>query len=100
MGDGEDIAARLRTLNERKADRPVTRLQHAITGPEEGQIPAAFRLAEELGFDFTALRSKYIEERDKRLLKDGSNQYTGMDEEFAHYIEDPYIDAELSREPL
>ncbi|MEE2828681.1 MAG: SPASM domain-containing protein [Myxococcota bacterium] len=47
----EDRAARLRTLNDRKTDRPVTRLQYALTGPEDGQITAAFSLAEELGFD-------------------------------------------------
>ena len=55
---------------------------------------------EELGFDFEARRAKYREERDKRLREDGSQQYTGMDEEFAHYIDDPYVDAPLEREPL
>ncbi len=56
--------------------------------------------ATDLGFDADALREKYRLERDKRLREDGNEQYVEMAGEFSHYIEDPYIDAPLQREPL
>lgn len=51
------------------------------------------------GADPGKLRSKYREERDKRLRSDGNEQYVNMVGEFAHYIEDPYI-ARVARAPL
>jgi cyclohexanone monooxygenase len=57
-------------------------------------------VASDLGFDPNALRSKYREERDKRLRDDGNEQYIEVTGEFAHYIEDPYIEQPLEREPL
>ncbi len=56
--------------------------------------------ATDLGFDADALREKYRTERDKRLREDGNEQYVEMAGEFSHYIEDPYVDAPLQREPL
>src|ERR1700712_2164220 len=54
----------------------------------------------DLGFDPEALRAKYREERDKRLRRDGSAQYREIAGEFAHYLDDPYVQPGFSREPL
>ena len=49
--------------------------------------------------DRDALHRKYLEERDKRLRADGNEQYVDLVGQFAHYLEDPYVEAE-PREPL
>ncbi len=54
----------------------------------------------DLGFDPDALRSKYHQERDKRLRDEGNAQYVEVKGGFAHYVEDPYIDKEITRDPL
>ena len=54
----------------------------------------------ELTLDPDALREKYRVERDKRLRREGSAQYQQTDGEFSHYVEDPYIDEVIVREPL
>ena len=55
---------------------------------------------EDLGFDPDALRAKYREERDKRVREDANEQYIEVKGDFSHYIDDPYLDATLEREPL
>lgn len=55
---------------------------------------------EALGFDAEALRARYREERDKRLRQDGNEQYVEMAGKFAHYLEDPYIETPIEREPF
>jgi len=47
--------------------------------------------ADDLGFDPNALRDKYRAERDKRLRADASEQYVEIAGQFAHYLEDPYV---------
>ena len=54
----------------------------------------------DLGFNPDELRAKYREERDKRLRADGNNQYFEVTGDFSHYVDDPYIDTPLQREPL
>ena len=54
----------------------------------------------DLGFDPNALREKYRLERDKRIRQDGNEQYQEVKGEFAHYVEDPYVEEEIVREPL
>ena len=54
----------------------------------------------DLGFDPDELREKYRVERDKRLRGDGSEQYQEMVGDFTHYVDDPYIDEKIEREPL
>jgi cyclohexanone monooxygenase len=54
--------------------------------------------AQNLGFDPDALKKKYLAERDKRLRKDGNQQYVEMKGNFAHYLEDPYV-APVTRAP-
>ena len=41
--------------------------------------------------DIDTIRSKYAEERDKRVRTDGNEQYVEIAGKFAHYKEDPYI---------
>jgi cyclohexanone monooxygenase len=55
---------------------------------------------DDLGFDPAALKAKYRAERDKRLRKDGSEQYVEIKGQFAHYLEDPYVEPGFTRAPL
>ena len=55
--------------------------------PSTPKIPSA----DELGFDFVSIRDKYREERDKRLRRDGNEQYQEIAGDFAHYDDDPYV---------
>jgi cation diffusion facilitator CzcD-associated flavoprotein CzcO len=43
----------------------------------------------DLGFDAEALKARYLAERDKRVRKDGNEQYVDV-AKFAHYLDDPY----------
>ena len=45
-----------------------------------------------LAFDPDELREKYRAERDKRLRPDGNDQYREVTGEFAHYLDDPYVE--------
>ncbi|MDE2364837.1 MAG: NAD(P)/FAD-dependent oxidoreductase [Hyphomicrobiales bacterium] len=56
--------------------------------------------ATQLGFDPQKLREKYRHERDKRLREDGNAQYVQPVGEFAHYLDDPYIENKIERAPL
>ena len=49
--------------------------------------------------DRDALRTKYCEERDKRLRTDGNEQYVEVTGIFEHYVDDPYVES-TEREPL
>jgi cation diffusion facilitator CzcD-associated flavoprotein CzcO len=55
---------------------------------------------DDLGFDPDALRAKYLAERDKRLRADASAQYVEIAGQFAHYLDDPYIEPGFARAPL
>jgi cyclohexanone monooxygenase len=55
---------------------------------------------DELAFDPAALRRKYDLERDRRLRTDGNDQYVEVTGEYAHFLDDPYVDPLLSREPI
>ncbi len=55
---------------------------------------------EELGFDPNELRAKYRAERDKRLRGDGNQQYLATEGSFSHFVDDPYLEETISREPL
>jgi len=55
---------------------------------------------DELTFDPDALRTKYRHERDKRVRVDGNEQYTEVAGEFSNFVDDPYIDERIEREPL
>ena len=53
-----------------------------------------------LKFDPKALLEKYNHERDKRVREDGSGQYKEISGQFAHFIDDPYVEPGFTREPL
>jgi cation diffusion facilitator CzcD-associated flavoprotein CzcO len=57
-------------------------------------------MADDLGFDPKELAEKYRAERDRRLRGDASEQYVEMAGQFAHYLEDPYVEAGFERAPL
>lgn len=50
-------------------------------------------------FNPDELRSKYREERDKRLRQEGNDQYIKIDGQYARFQEDPYTPVQ-AREPL
>lgn len=62
-------------------------------------IPTSTNPAD-LGFDPDVLREKYRLERDKRLRADGNNQYQEVVGDFTHYVDDPYVESRIEREPL
>ena len=54
----------------------------------------------EIDFDPEALKAKYLAERDKRLRADGNEQYQEIAGQYAHYLDDPYVEPGFTREPL
>ena len=50
--------------------------------------------------DVEALKEKYREERDRRLVRDGTNQYYFAEGKFAHFNEDPHAGSMLERDPI
>jgi len=53
----------------------------------------------EISFDPDALRTKYRDERDKRLRPDANDQYVEVTAEFSNYVEDPYVEPGFTRAP-
>ena len=53
-----------------------------------------------LDFDPDALREKYRTERDKRIRKDGTDQYVETKGDHAHFVDDPYVEPGFTRAPL
>jgi hypothetical protein len=45
----------------------------------------------ETSFDPDALREKYRQERDKRVRVDGNDQYVEVVDEYARFLEDPFV---------
>ncbi len=64
----------------------------------EEQAPAETQ--QDLGFDPDALREKYRQERDKRLRPEGNAQYIEVKDQFAHYVEDPYVEPGFTRDSI
>ena len=56
--------------------------------------------APDLSFDPDALREKYARERDRRLRPDGIDQYVEIAGQFAWFADDPWADADFTREPI
>jgi len=57
-------------------------------------------ITEQLGFDPDALREKYRAERDRRLRSDANDQYLEVTSDFAHYVDDPYVEPGFTRDPI
>ena len=53
----------------------------------------------EVAFDPDLLRERYRAERDKRLRPDGNDQYIEAKGTYAHFLEDPYVEA-VERDPV
>jgi len=62
-----------------------------------GDAPAAADLV--IDFDPDQLREKYRRERDKRLRPEGNDQYVEIKGQFAHYLDDTYVER-IERAPL
>ena len=60
----------------------------------------ALKEQENLSFNPDELRQKYRLERDKRVRVDGNDQYLEVKGDFSYFVEDPYIDEEISRDSL
>jgi cyclohexanone monooxygenase len=58
------------------------------------------KAAADLDFNPAALKAKYLEERNKRLRADGNEQYVEIKGDYAHYLEDPYVEPGFTRAPL
>jgi hypothetical protein len=54
----------------------------------------------ENNFDADSMREKYRRERDKRIRADGNDQYTEVTGDFAHFVDDPYVQPGYKREPV
>ncbi len=62
--------------------------------------PTVQEMFGEMDFDPTALKAKYLAERDRRVRPDGSTQYQEVTAEFSHYVDDPYVEQPIERAPL
>ncbi|HEY4344856.1 MAG TPA: NAD(P)/FAD-dependent oxidoreductase [Parvibaculum sp.] len=51
-------------------------------------------------FDPDQLREKYRQERDRRLRTDANDQYVETKGDFAHYVDDPYVEPGFTRAAL
>ncbi|AUW57426.1 monooxygenase [Sphingobium sp. SCG-1] len=51
-------------------------------------------------YDAKALHTKYLEERDKRLRKDGDAQFIEASGDYADYVADPYVEPGFARQSL
>lgn len=78
-----------------------------LLGPphEQVNLEADLRQAEPapVQFDPVKLKEKYLAERDKRLKHGGGiNQYRLVEErgQFAHYLDDPWIEPGFARDPV
>ena len=53
-----------------------------------------------LGFDPADVRRKYAEERAKRMQEAGNDQFVEVAGEYAHFVDDPYVEPGFTRDPL
>jgi cyclohexanone monooxygenase len=63
-------------------------------------MPADGTSSRTTSFDPATLRAKYDTERDKRLRDDANDQYIQIKGDYAHYLDDPYVEPGFEREPL
>jgi cation diffusion facilitator CzcD-associated flavoprotein CzcO len=53
-----------------------------------------------IDFDPDTLRVRYRAERDKRLRRDGNDQYIETRGDFSRYVDDPYVQPGFTRKPI
>src|SRR5437870_5202880 len=58
------------------------------------------RIAGPLGVDPDELKSRYVSERDKRLVAEGNSQYVPTDGVFADFGKDPWVAPGFARAPI
>ena len=68
-----------------------------MTNPADTQNPKPSTPSD---FDPDAMRERYNIEREKRLREDGNDQYVEVVGKFGHYVDDPYVEKEIDREPI
>ena len=56
--------------------------------------------AQDPSFDPDALRERYARERNRRLRPEGIDQYVEIAGQFASFADDPWADADFTREPI
>jgi hypothetical protein len=57
-------------------------------------------LAGSVDFDPDFLKSRYVEEREKRIVGEGNAQYVPTDGVFADFEKDPWVDPGFTRAPI
>ena len=57
-------------------------------------------LTADLPYDPEVLRERYRLEREKRLREDGNEQYVEMKGDYEDFLEDPYVDQPVQRDPV
>ena len=63
-------------------------------------MPEANPTTSSLEFDPDALRDRYRLERDKRIRRDGNEQYVEVKGDFSNYVDDPYVESDPDRAAL
>ena len=72
----------------------------AVDSPPSAPTPAPRSPNTTADFDADALRERYRQERDKRLRRDGNEQYQEVTGRFRHFTDDPHADPGFQRAPL
>jgi cyclohexanone monooxygenase len=67
---------------------------------DEATLDGKTAAAVDPGFDPAALRERYLAERDKRLRADGNEQYVEIKDDFANFLDDPYVEPGFTRAAL
>jgi len=83
-----------------QTDKSVSQLSIEERSSEANKHQSLAQEYAQLDFDPDALRAKYNEERDKRIRPDGNDQYIEVRGEFAHFVDDPYVETGFERSPL
>jgi cyclohexanone monooxygenase len=71
----------------------------SLTDPPQIQGSLIDQLKSDMKFDPEEIKKRYIIERDKRLRKDGNEQYKQFKGQFQHYLTDPYT-PRVERDPV
>lgn len=66
----------------------------------ESLTQVAQKAGMKLPYDPDTLKQKYMAERDRRIRADGNSQYREITGEFAHFVDDPYVEPGFARAPL
>ena len=86
-------------MSEAMQDAPrKTREDREIIMPSK-QLAQKMGLGE-IAFNPDSLLAKYRAERDRRIRPDGNEQYQQPKGDFSHFLEDPYVEPDFTREPL